>query len=242
MTYSKPVDTNTTESARAVADEGWCVAGVLDGLLPRRLLRAVDEVAWQTSEADTSRDLHVLSGLAQHPDLAAIVDWPPPLALAVELFSPNVYITHSQLDVQPPHPSTSAHRWHRDNSLMGPDMRLRWRDQPRMTLKVAVYFTDIKSADDGGVKVVPRGRLDVASRYPTEEQPDGVPVLGPAGRVAVFDARLWHRRRDDLGRRVRRATFVAYGDRWLTWRDTPFENVLEWAGVSPIRVSFWATA
>src|SRR5215208_5719548 len=42
-----------------------------------------------------------------------------------------------------------------------------------------------------------------------EEQPDGLPVLGPAGTVAVFDARLWHRRQDNLGTRIRRAMFMA---------------------------------
>ena len=83
---------------------------------------------WQPDPRRRHRgQLHQLSGLAQHPDLAAIVDWPPLLALAVELLSPNVYINHSHLDVHPPHPPTGAHRWHRDNGLMGRDMRLLWR-------------------------------------------------------------------------------------------------------------------
>ena len=114
---------------------------------------------------------------------------------------------------------------------MGRDMRLLWRDQPRVTLKVAVYLTDVESPDDGALEVVPRSHLDTASRYPTEEQPDGVPILGPAGTVAVFDARLWHRRRDNLGTRIRRAMFMAYSYRWLTSRDIPFEDVPEWAGL-----------
>ena len=185
--------------------------------------------------AGTAGPLHQLSGLAQHPDLAAVVDWPPLLALAVELLSPNVYINHSHLDVHPPHPPTGAHRWHRDNGLMGRDMRLLWRDQPRVTLKVAVYLTDVESADDGALEVVPRSHLDTASRYPTEEQPAGVPILGPAGTVAVFDARLWHRRRDNLGTRIRRAMFMAYSYRWLTSRDIPFEDVPEWAGLPRVR-------
>ena len=153
----------------------------------------------------------------------------------VELLSPNVYINHSHLDVHPPHPPTGAHRWHRDNGLIGRDMRLLWRDQPMVTLKVAVYLTDVESPDDGALEVVPRSHLDTASRYPTEEQPDGVPILGPAGTVAVFDARLWHRRRDNLGTRIRRAMFMAYSYRWLTSRDIPFENVPEWAGLPRIR-------
>jgi ectoine hydroxylase-related dioxygenase (phytanoyl-CoA dioxygenase family) len=82
--------------------------------------------------------------------------------------------------------------------------------------------------------VVPGSHLDTASRHPTEAQHDGVPILGPAGTVAVFDARLWHRRRDNLGTRVRRAMFWGYSYRWLTSRDVAFGDVPEWAGLPPI--------
>lgn len=235
MTYNKPAETTTAQLAQAVEDEGWTVVGVLDQPLARRLRHAVDEVAARSSNAADGGSLHQLSGLAQHADLAAVVDWPPLLALAVELLSPNIYINHSHLDVHPPHAPTGAHRWHRDNGLMGRDMRLLWRDQPRVTLKVAVYLTDVEDADDGALEVVPRSHLDTASRYPTEEQPEGVPILGPAGTVAVFDARLWHRRRDNLGSRIRRAMFMGYSYRWLTSRDTPLEEVPEWAGLPQIR-------
>jgi hypothetical protein len=35
------------------------------------------------------------------------------------------------------------------------------------------------------LEVAPRSHLDTASRYPTEEQPDGVPILGPAGELPL---------------------------------------------------------
>ncbi|HEY8583400.1 MAG TPA: phytanoyl-CoA dioxygenase family protein, partial [Capillimicrobium sp.] len=230
MTHSTPAATTTAELARTVADEGWAVIGVLDRPLADRLRRAVDEVAARSPEASEAGQLHQLSGLAQHPDLAEIVDWPPLLALAVDLLSPNIYINHSHLDVHAPHPPTGAHRWHRDNGLMGRDMRLLWRDQPRVTVKVAVLLSDVESPDDGAMEVVPRIHLDEAPRHPADEQPDGVPILGPEGTVAVFDARLWHRRRDNLGTRTRRAMFMAYSFRWMTSRDVPFEDVPAWAG------------
>ena len=93
---------------------------------------------------------------------------------------------------------------------MGRDMRLLWRDQPRVTVKVRRLPHRRGVPDDGALEVVPGRHLDTTSRYPTEEQPAGVSILGPAGTVAVFDARLWHRRRDNLGRRIRRAMFMAY--------------------------------
>jgi hypothetical protein len=235
MTYSTPAGTTLEQMAQNVEEDGWSLVGALDRPLARRLLRAVDEVAARSTETEANGQLHQLSGLAQHPDLATVVDWQPLLSLAVELLSPNIYINHSHLDVHPPHEPTGAHRWHRDNGLMGRDMRLLWRDQPRVTLKVAVYLTDVESADDGALEVVPGTHLDAASRYPTEEQPDGVPILGPAGTVAVFDARLWHRRRDNLGSRVRRAMFWGYSYRWVTSRDVPFQDVPAWAGLSAVR-------
>jgi ectoine hydroxylase len=235
MSYSRPSKSTTAEIARTVEDEGSAIVGVLDRALSSRLLRAVDEVAARSADVGGSGELHLLSGLAHHPDLAEIVDWPPLLALAVDLLSPNIYINHSHIDVHAPHEPTGAHRWHRDNGRIGRDMRLLWRDQPRVTLKVAVFLTDVESADDGALEVVPRSHLDTTSRYPVEDQPDGVPILGPAGTVAVFDARLWHRRRDNLGSRVRRAMFMAYSYRWLTSRDIPFEDIPEWAGLPPIR-------
>ena len=47
--------------------------------------------------------------------------------------------------------------------------------------------------------------------------------------------RAVHRRRDNLGTRIRRAIVMAYSYRWLTSRDVPLEDVPEWAGLAPIR-------
>ena len=97
MTRSTPAEATNAELAKTVAEEGWSVVGVLGRPLARRLLRAVDEVAARSSDAASMGERHQLSGLAQHPDLAAVVDWPPLLALVAELLSPNVYINHSHL-------------------------------------------------------------------------------------------------------------------------------------------------
>jgi len=58
-------------------------------------------------------------------------------------------------------------------------------------VKVAVYLTDVESPEEGPLEVVPRSHLEHGGRDTPaeEEQPAGVPILGPAGTVAVFDAR-----------------------------------------------------
>jgi hypothetical protein len=146
VTPAAPDEGRAAKVAADVVRHGWSLVGVLNGELTRRLRRAVGEVAACSSDTSTGGQLHLLSGLSQHPDLAEVFDWPPLLAVVLELLSPNVYINHSRLDVHPP---TGARRWHRDNGLMGRDTRLLWRDQPRVTLKVAVYLTDVESPDDG---------------------------------------------------------------------------------------------
>lgn len=230
-----PQEDRVAEVVGNVGRDGWSLLGVLDEALTVRLRRAVDEVVAHSPATTPEGQLHLLSGLSHHPDLAEVVDWPPLLVIVLELLSPNVYVNHSHLDVHPPHPPTGAARWHRDNGLMGRDMRLLWRDQPRVTLKVAIYLTDVESPDDGALEVVPSSHLDSAPRHPTEEQPDAMAILGPAGTVALFDARVWHRRRDNLGTRTRRAMFMAYSYRWLTSRDLAFEDLPAWRGLSPVR-------
>jgi len=69
MSYSTPAGTATAEFAKTVEDEGWSVVGVLDRALAVRLLRAVDDVAARSAGAGASGELHLLSGLAQHPDI-----------------------------------------------------------------------------------------------------------------------------------------------------------------------------
>src|SRR4030088_195643 len=60
MTYSKPAETTTAERPKTVADEGWSVVGVLDRLLSRLPLRAVDELAARASGASTAgRDMRL---------------------------------------------------------------------------------------------------------------------------------------------------------------------------------------
>jgi ectoine hydroxylase len=234
--------TETVYTARptdeVVADldrDGWAPIGVLDPSMTAMLRAAVDDVASRSADTAPDGRLHQLSGLAYHPDLVEFIDWPPLLDVVLALLSPNVYINHSHVDVHPPHPPTGAHRWHRDNGLMGRDMRLLWKDQPRVTLKVAVYLTDLATPDDGALEVLPGSHLDTASRYPDAEPDNPVSILGPAGTVAGFDARVWHRRRDNLGSLTRRAMFMAYSYRWLTSRDIRFEDVPAWAHQSPVR-------
>jgi|HubBroStandDraft_1064217.scaffolds.fasta_scaffold1552459_1 ectoine hydroxylase len=67
-----PEQGRAAKVAAEVARDGWSLVGALDGALTQQLRRAVDEVA-----ASSGWQLHLLSGLSRHPDLAEVVDWPP---------------------------------------------------------------------------------------------------------------------------------------------------------------------
>lgn len=50
-------------------------------------------------------------------------------------------------------------------------MRLVWRNQPRVTLKIAVYLTDVQSPDEGALEVVSaQAATSTRGRDPTEGQ------------------------------------------------------------------------
>jgi ectoine hydroxylase-related dioxygenase (phytanoyl-CoA dioxygenase family) len=88
--------------------------------------------------------------------------------------------------------------------------------QPRVSVKVGYFLTDVPEPGMGNLAVVPgshrRGRPDLAEG----EQPDGaIEITAGAGDAVLFDRRLWHAASTNTSERTR--VFVAYGYsyRWL---------------------------
>jgi len=112
-------------------------------------------------------------------------------------------------------------------------MRLWPAVQPRLSVKAALFLTDVATPDDGAFELVPGSHLDTSSREPAIDPPDAAAMTVPARTVVLFDARVWHRRRDNLGQTTRKAMFLAYTYRWITSRDRPFDPA--WAELPPVR-------
>lgn len=183
----------------------------------------------------TSAERHLLSCLHHHPEMVAVIDWPPLLSLAIELLSSNIHINHSHLDIHPPHHPTSGRRWHRDGGVQGREMRLMPSHQPLLSIKVGVFLSEVGGPDDGALELVPGSHRDRTTRRPDVDPTDSVAMTVPAGSVVVFDSRTWHRRRDNLGQTTRKALFLAYTYRWIASRDIPFERFPNKAQLSSLR-------
>jgi ectoine hydroxylase len=215
--------------------DGYLVLGQLPPPLLEELLEAADSFGDAYFRQAGVPELHMLSCLHRHPDFLDIIDWPPLLAAIIGLLSPNIYVHHSHLDIHPPHDKTPGRRWHRDGGVQGRDMRLWPIDQPRLSVKAGIFLTEVAGPDDGALEVIPGSHRDTASRPPDIIPEDSVSVTVPAGTVLLFDARVWHRRRDNLGTVTRKAIFLAYTYRWIATRDDLFESQPSWPQLPPVR-------
>ncbi len=215
--------------------DGFAILGRLDPTLLEKLVRASDTVGERCLRKTAASEVHLLSCLDKHPDLVEIVDWPPLLAAVSSLLSSNIYVHHSHLDIHPPHERSAGRRWHRDGGVQGREMRLMPVDQPRLSVKAGVFLTDVLESDDGAFEVVPGSHRDRASRPTDTDSKDGLPLIVSAGSVVLFDSRLWHRRRDNVGRVTRKALFCAYTYRWIAQRDEPFDAWPNRHLLSPLR-------
>jgi hypothetical protein len=224
-----------TEALETLDRHGYVVLGALDPGSTERLRCAADEVATRWAERAPGGQLHLLSCLERHPDLVEVIDWTPLLEVLTAALSWNIHVNHSHIDVHPPHAPTDGRRWHRDGGVQGRDMRLMPALQPRLALKVGVFLTGVDRPDDGALELVPGSHLDSARRPSSPDPDDAVAVIVPAGSVVVFDTRVWHRRRDNLGTSTRKAMFLNYTYRWIVSRECRFQDVPTWQDLSGVR-------
>jgi ectoine hydroxylase len=223
------------EAVDSVEKLGYAVLDPVEPAMLATLQAAADEMAARWADDAPGGQLHLLSALEQHPTFLSVIDWPPLLGSILALLSANIYIHHSHFDVHPPHEPTDGRRWHRDGGVQGRDMRRMPGDQPRMSVKAGIFLSDVEHADEGAFELVPRSHFDLVSRPPAEDPAEAVAMVVPAGSVVLFDARVWHRRRDNLGTATRKAIFMAYTYRWVTSRDCRFVDVPEWQQLTGVR-------
>jgi ectoine hydroxylase len=235
MTTNTALIPEATEALESIDRHGYVVLGTLDPAFTDRLRSAADEVATRWAERAPNGQLHLLSCLEHHPDLVEVIDWTPLLEVLTAGLSWNIHVNHSHIDIHPPHPPTDGRRWHRDGGVQGRDMRLMPAFQPRLALKVGVFLTGVDQPDDGALELVPGSHLDSASRPTSQDPEDAVAVVVPAGSVVVIDARIWHRRRDNLGTLTRKARFLNYTYRWIASRECRFQDVPTWQDLSGVR-------
>jgi ectoine hydroxylase-related dioxygenase (phytanoyl-CoA dioxygenase family) len=115
--------------------------------------------------------------------------------------------------------------------------------RPRMTVKVAYWFSDVSQPGRGNLMVIPGShetnwlpgpsRRDLVFPRPAE----ALEVTVEPGDAVVFDRRLWHARSDNYSPLTRMAAFFGYTYRWVTIRDdvAHLPDRLWWKELTPVQ-------
>jgi ectoine hydroxylase len=196
------------------------VAGALDPDLVERLLalaRAQDENYRERPGVTPYHTLNAHDLIALDEAWLELVDLPSTFPKVVELLGWNIQVFHTQLLVTPPAPPgahAGAYGWHQDNNRMNLDLDC--SPQPRISLKVGYFLTDVTHAGMANLCVVPgshqRGRPDLGFG----EQPEGAEeLIAAAGDAVVFDRRLWHAASTNTSDTTRVFVTVGYAHRWV---------------------------
>ena len=129
----------------------------------------------------------------------------------------HIQLFHTQLIVTPPAPpgaDPGAYGWHQDNNRMNLDIET--IPQPRMSLKVGYFLTDLPQEGMGNLSVVPGSHRDGRPDWSLDDRRHAaVEIVAAAGDAVVFDRRLWHAASTNTSDRTRVFATYGYSYRWL---------------------------
>ncbi len=230
---------NDDEHAAIERDGFLMVRGALDPTRVERLLAiAAREDSRYRQQAGVGLhhvlNLHDLVG--RDALWLELVDLPTTFAKVWGVLGWHIQLFHTQLIVTPPAPpgaARGAYGWHQDNNRMNLDIET--TPQPRMSLKVGYFLTDLTQAGMGNLCVVPGshryGRPD-PSRVEAYEA--AIDIIADAGDAVVFDRRLWHAASTNTSDRARAFVTYGYSYRWLRTKSAmQHSDILEM--VDPVR-------
>ena len=165
-----------------------------------------------------------------------LVDLPTTFPKVWGILGWHIQVFHTQLLVTPPAPpgaARGAYGWHQDNNRMNLDLDS--RPQPRVSVKVGYFLTDVRQPGMGNLCVVGGSHQWGTPELPAGEDPDGAhEVLAAAGDAVIFDRRLWHAASTNVSPVTRVFVTVGYSYRWLRPKSVmQLDDML--SALSPIR-------
>jgi ectoine hydroxylase len=205
----------------AVERDGYLL--VTDALDPVVVSELVELAKREDQEFRRGHDIgphHVLNLhdlIGRDPAWLELCDWPATFPKVWGVLGWHIQLFHTQLIVTPPAPAGSAagaYGWHQDNNRMNLDLES--VPQPRISLKVGYFLTELPEPGMGNLCVVPGSHQLGRPTIPLNGTPrDAVEVIARAGDAIIFDRRLWHAASTNRSDRARIFLTYGYAYRWL---------------------------
>ena len=211
----------TSEVRAAFERDGFVlVEGALDADRRARLLDVAARADAEFRAEPGVGDHHVLNQhdlIGRDDAYLDLVDLPTTFPVVWAVLGWHIQLFHTQLIVTPPSPPEAVrggYGWHQDNNRMNLDIDT--APQPRVSVKVGYFLTDLPEPGMGNLCVVPGSHLQRRPAVPFGEQPArAVEVTARAGDAIVFDRRLWHSASTNHSPHTRVFLTVGYSHRWL---------------------------
>ena len=201
------------------------VPDALDDATIERLLEAgdrVDRAERKARDLDPDAMMAKFRTIVEDDVFLELLDWPKTFPLIWDILGWNVQHYISHLIYYPPESKNSVDLkpggWHQDGGRPVPEME---RPQPRLSLKVGFWLTDISEPQNGGIRILPGSHK---RDHPPERNPDGdydgtMQIRVKPGTAVLFDRRMWHSRGMNTSNITRKVLFLGYSYRWLRGLD-----------------------
>lgn len=157
--------------------------------------------------------------------LLELIDWHRTFPKVWGILGWNIHSYYTQMLVTPPedeeHQRTKHRRgWHQDSDRINADIEP--GPQPRISIKVGYFLTDLTRGGYGNFSVLPGSQLKREIELPADgvsDPEEAIEIKGAAGTAVIFDRRLFHARGWNLSEVTRKVLFVGYSHRWIHPRD-----------------------
>ena len=179
-------------------------------------------------------NLHDL--IARNSAWLELCDWEATFPKVWGILGWHIQLFHTQLIVTPPAPSgagAGAYGWHQDNNRMNLDLGT--GPQPRISVKVGYFLTDVSDAGRGNLWVVPGSQRLGRPMLGAAGTPEGaIEIRARAGDAIIFDRRLWHAASTNVSNEPRIFITYGYSYRWLRPKSA-MDHAELFDGLDPIR-------